>query len=129
MEKKGKQERLEKAARLRQIRLSKGMTQEAFAEMLGVSVKAYKAVETGENNLSLDMLSRIKNNASVSSDYILYGNAKDFDETWIEVNSCDDKSKMQILIRLINYFCNEKLPEISTKDFTLDKILRENENK
>lgn len=125
MEKKGRPGRLEKAARIRQIRMSKGLTQEAFAELLGVSLNAYKAVENGENNLSMEMLSKIRNNANVSSDYILYGDTGSFHEVWLEVNSCDDKSKLQIMVRLIDYFCNEKMPKVATKDFTFERMLKE----
>jgi len=42
-------ERLQSACRLRQIRENAKLTQEQFAEILGISVSAYKKVESGEN--------------------------------------------------------------------------------
>ena len=42
-------ERLQSACRSRQIRENAKLTQEQFAEILGISVSAYKKVESGEN--------------------------------------------------------------------------------
>ena len=42
--------RLESARRLKEIRLGRNQSQEKFAEMLNISVSAYKKMESGENN-------------------------------------------------------------------------------
>ena len=46
-------QRIQSAYRLRQIRESASLTQEQFAETLGISVSAYKKVESGENHISM----------------------------------------------------------------------------
>ena len=51
-------ERMQSACRLRQIRENADLTQEQFSEILGISVSAYKKVESGENQVKLSPLSR-----------------------------------------------------------------------
>lgn len=70
MSKKGTaEERMQSAQRLRHIRESAELTQEQFAEILGISVSAYKKVESGENNISLASLRCLHKEMSVSADY------------------------------------------------------------
>ena len=50
----------ELTARLRELRLQKGLTQEAFAEASGISYKYYQAVEAGrKQDLRLSTLVRL----------------------------------------------------------------------
>ena len=55
-------ERMQSACRLRQIRENADLTQEQFSEILGISVSAYKKVESGENQVSIASLSNLYKN-------------------------------------------------------------------
>lgn len=96
------------ASRLREIRTNLGLTQEKFAEILELSVSAYKKVENSENQISIDSLRKIEERLKVSSDYILFGKYKDADEIWKLLLNCSEHDKMLSLLRLINYFTKIK---------------------
>ena len=49
-------EKMESALRLRRVREDADLSQEEFAEILGISASAYKKVERGENHVSLPCL-------------------------------------------------------------------------
>lgn len=53
-------DKLDTAVRIRQIRENAGLTQEAFAEILGISLSGYKKIENAENQISLNGLRRLK---------------------------------------------------------------------
>lgn len=58
---------------IKQSRESAGLTQEAFAEMVGLGVKHISAIECGAVGVSLTTLKRICGALSVSSDTLLFG--------------------------------------------------------
>lgn len=101
-------ERVQSANRLRQIRDGAKLTQEQFAEILGISVSAYKKVESGENQVSLSCLRNLHNAMNVSSDYILYGDRENLDDTWCMILNCTEQDKMVLLLRLFSYFTKFK---------------------
>ncbi len=59
--------------RIRQLRLLNNYTQAEFAELIDVSVNFLSEIENGKKGLSQDTLSRICQQLSSSSDYILFG--------------------------------------------------------
>lgn len=120
MDKINQETRAERSARLRAFREKKGLTQEQLAEILAVEAKTYKALERGANNYSLQMLEKLRNKCSLSSDYLLYGELKNIDDVWVEVENCHDFDKMRILVRLLNYFCRRE-PE--AENSAVDKFL------
>lgn len=101
-------ERMQSACRLRQIRENTGFTQEQFAEILGISVSAYKKVESGENQVSLSCLRNLYNELHVSADYVLFGKKQEEDEVWKAILNCTEADKMLILVRLLVYFTKVK---------------------
>lgn len=101
-------ERMQSACRLRQIRKNAGLTQEQFAEVLGISVSAYKKVESGENQVSLYSLRNLYNKMSVSADYVLFGKKQDLNEVWKEILNCSEADKMIMFVRLLVYFIEMK---------------------
>lgn len=92
------------ATRLREIRKSSGLTQEMFAEILELSLSAYKKIESAENQISIDSLRKIEEKLKVSSDYVLFGKREDVDEVWKTILNCSECDKMVTLFRLLNYF-------------------------
>lgn len=101
-------ERLELANRLRQIRENAGYTQEGFAELLGLTLPAYKKIESAENQLTLDRMRILNKKLNVSADFLLYGKNSDFDETWKMIQNCTESQKLCLMIRLMTYFTKVK---------------------
>ena len=58
---------------VKRVRESAGLTQESFAEMLGLGVKHVSAIECGAAGLSLATLQRICTVLSVPADMLLFG--------------------------------------------------------
>lgn len=58
-------------AKIRGIRLLKGLSQENMAEMLDISILAYGNIERGKTNVSDERLQQIAEKLGVSSDDIL----------------------------------------------------------
>ncbi len=96
------------ASRLRLVRENAGLTQEQFAEILDITVSAYKKVESGENQISTAVLRKLYDVMNVSTDYILYGDTKNPDGVWTTVLNCSEVDKMYLLIRLLSYFTKIK---------------------
>lgn len=114
-------ERLQSACRLRRIRENAKLTQEQFAEVLGISASAYKKVESGENHISLSSLKNLHRERNVSADYILFGEMQDIEAVWGNVLNCSETDKLFILLRLLVYFTEAKkatypLKEEKTKE-------------
>lgn len=109
-------EKQEVAARLREIRKSTGLTQEKFAELLELSLSAYKKVEGAENNISIDSLRKMGQQFNISSDYVLFGKQGDVDEVWKLLLNCSERDKLFLLLRLINYFSIVKQGQYLSQD-------------
>lgn len=108
--------KLERAARIRTIRKNVGLTQEEFAERIGISVSAYKKVETGENQISMDCLAQMEQQLNVSSDYVLFGKKVEADEAWKGFMNCSERDKIFLLLRMLNYFTKVKQGKYVTQD-------------
>lgn len=119
------------ATRLRGIRKNTRMTQEKFAEILELSLSAYKKIESAENQISIDSLRKIEEQLKVSSDYVLFGKRGDVDEIWKALLNCSECDKMVTLFRLMNYFTRAKdgryvaQEEQSIYDEQILKLLKE----
>lgn len=88
------------AGRLKELRLNLKYTQEQFAEFLDISVQLYKKMESGENNISIATLHKMKKKLEFSVDYLLFGEKDDQETVWNRVISLDDSDKEKLLIRL-----------------------------
>lgn len=96
--------RVEGAKRLRAIRQSREMSQERFAEMLNISVSAYKKIESGENNISIANLHILHETLGISADYLLFGDSSDFDQIWTQISRSPETVKLKLLLRMLHYF-------------------------
>ncbi|MDE6627055.1 MAG: helix-turn-helix domain-containing protein [Lachnospiraceae bacterium] len=101
-------ERMQSATRLRRIRENANLTQEQFSEILGISLSAYKKVESGENQVSLSSLRNLRRVMNISTDYILYGDNQNLEDTWCMILNCSEPDKMFLLLRLLVYFTKIK---------------------
>ena len=121
-------ERYEMAKRVRVIRKSVGLTQEKMSEILEISLSAYKKIESGENQISLEGLRKLQSELKISADYVLFGKHKDLDNIWEMVLNCDEYDKLRMLMRLINYFTkarNERYADEEEQTGYSDKIMNE----
>lgn len=88
------------AGRLKELRLNLKYTQEQFAEFLDISVQLYKKMESGENNISIATLHKMKKKLRFSVDYLFFGEKDDQESIWNRVIALDDSDKEKLLIRL-----------------------------
>ena len=65
--------------RLKKLRNIKGITQQDFSEMIGMSVEMVGKMERGANSLSIQTALKIKDVFGVSLDW-LYGTTEDIDD-------------------------------------------------
>ena len=101
-------DRVNTAARIRQIREDAGLTQEAFAELIGISLSGYKKIESGENQISLNNLRDLARALQVSTDYILLGKKEESGTVWEQIINYPDSDKMFLLVKLLFYFAGTK---------------------
>lgn len=98
----------EVAERLRKIREGAGYTQERFAEVLDISLSAYKKIEGADNQITLDGLRRINKKFNVSADYLLFGETQNLNEAWKLILNCTDHDKLILFLKLFIYFSDVK---------------------
>lgn len=70
--------------RLREMRMTRNLTQQNMADAIGVALRSYQCYETGTRTPSFDLLVRIADVLDVSTDYLLCRNtfsAKHVDES------------------------------------------------
>ena len=103
-----KENKLDAANRLREIRLNMGVSQEKFAEYLDISLSAYKKIESAENGISVRILRILKEQFNISSDYLLYGDYKGFNDVITLIDNCTEEDKMKIFLMLEHYFVHDK---------------------
>ena len=101
-------DRLKTANRLQQIRQGGGMTQEEMAGLLDISVSAYKKIEAGTNQISIDNLRKLGNKMDISIDHLLLGKRTEAEETWKMIMNCSEVDKTYLLVKLFHYFATTK---------------------
>lgn len=67
----------EVGARIREVRMKKGLSQAQLAEMLGLTPPYISNIETGKQNMSITALAKISDVLEVSADWILRNNTQD----------------------------------------------------
>lgn len=113
-------DRMALAKRIRQVRINQSMTQEKFAELFDISLTAYKKIEIGENQITLDELRILNKKLNVSVDYLLFGKRPDWKGIWQIVENCSENDKMHLMLRLLMYFMMVK-----KEKYTSEEMLKE----
>ena len=103
-----KEEKMQQAIRIKQLRVTKNMSLEEFSERLGMSVSGYQKIESGRNAVSRRLLKNICTEFHISADYILFDEQKEFEEIMAQTQQCDDADKMEIFLYLYQYFTETK---------------------
>ena len=96
-------EQKDTAERLYNIRIQLGYTQEQFAKILDVAYSTYKKIEKGESGITVHQLRRLNKYLGISGEYLLFGDRKDIDETWLTMEELNEKDKLRIFLRLHAY--------------------------
>ena len=78
--------------RIKELRLARGLSQVDLADSLGVTKQSVSNWENSNIQPSIDMLMRLANYVSVSTDYLLGMDDRDY----IEVTGLDDKELAHI---------------------------------
>lgn len=112
----------ERAERLKTIRLLAGLTQKQFAAQLGMSREGYQKLECGYNNISLDVLEGLKRVYGVSADYLLYGELQEEEKIWDMLSNCSETTRLEVLVRLVEYFSSTEEGLFGQKDFSVKSI-------
>lgn len=110
---------------MKSIRLLLGITQKQFAEKLGMSREGYQKLERGENNISMEVLEKLKTVYGISADYLLYGDFQDKEQIWCMLKNCSETTKLEIMIRLIGYFTASRKILFSDSEFEVKAFLKE----
>ncbi len=92
--------------RLREMRCKMNLTQEKFAELLDISTQLYKKMESGENNISISTLKKMKKKFNFSADYLLFGEKDSLIEVWDKTLALHSMEKELLLLKL---FCEISL--------------------
>lgn len=95
------------AGRLKELRLNLKYTQEQFAEFIDISVQLYKKMESGENNISIATLHKMKKKLEFSVDYLLFGEKDAQEAVWNRVVALDDSDKEKILLKLFSLMTSD----------------------
>ena len=74
-----KQLNIDMGRRIRQAREAAGLTQERFAELVGISPQNVSCVDRGRGGVSMAVLRRMCEILQVSSDFLLIGTSTDND--------------------------------------------------
>lgn len=104
---------IEVGQHVKQCRENAGLTQEVFAELIGLGVKHVSAIECGAVGVSLPTLRRMSTVLSVSADLILFGVAE-------ERSQQDRVSELQVLFSRLSRLPPNKFRVV--KDI-MDKLL------
>lgn len=120
-------EKIQMGARLLEIREGAEMSQEKLAEIMGISVNAYRKVERGENHISTDGLKKLHNNMGVSSDFILFGNTSSIEDIWKNILNSSEKDKLFLLLRLYCYFAKMRkgIFPLQQEQIEIDKLIED----
>lgn len=98
-------EDLEKAKRLRNVRISNRLTQEEMAEKLDIAYSVYQRMENGRNNITITHLTRLRKMFGTSADYILFGDVNDERHYEFEFEGMNENTQFMMITRLMAHLC------------------------
>lgn len=104
---------VEVGMRIKQYREAAGLTQEAFAELIGLGVKHVSAIECGAVGVSLTTLQRVSTVLSIPADALLF-------DTGNLSERLDQSSEIQIIASRLSRLPSNKFRVV--KDI-VDKVL------
>lgn len=100
------------ARKLKIERLKRELTQEEFAEEIGVNDSTYKKTERKVLPASIDLLLHVKEYTGYTVDYFLSDERSELERAWSIVEGCSELDKIIIFMRLINQLGKDRCAEI-----------------
>lgn len=100
------------ARKLKIERVKRDMTQEEFAEEIGVNDSTYKKTEREVLPASIDLLLHVKRYTGYTIDYFLSDARSELDRAWSLVADCSDMDKIIIFMKLVNELGIDRCTEI-----------------
>lgn len=99
--------------RIKELRESRGITQEQLAEILSIGTNMVSCYERGVHVPSNKIVALMCEYFSVSSDYLLYGVSESAEDILEMIKRTSDVEKMKVLVRLLFYFTEGKSSSLS----------------
>lgn len=100
------------ARKLKELRISWGMTQEKFAEKIDVSYATYVKVERNKRTPSIQFVRHLKEYTGISADYFLSDNYDELEMVWLLVNNMSEFNQAIILKRLADKIGKPRCKEL-----------------
>lgn len=98
----------EMGKRIKDLRQKQNKTQKFFADLLFISPSYLTLIEKGERTMTLDVLVQIAKICDVSTDYLLFGNITEINDSNFKTlhRLCENHSPEQIkqALRLAEYY-------------------------
>ena len=96
-------------ARIKQLRLERGYSQEKFAEMIGIAPRTMCGIEIGKNFFTADTLEKILTTLDITPQELFLVNhlqpQEDLVEEIIEsIKTIKDREKIEIIYKIIKSF-------------------------
>ena len=115
-----KEFRTQIGARIRQARLSRGITQEKMAEILDISTTHYQNIEYGKYNVGYCHLEKISKMFDLTTDYLLFGKVKKDMNFEVFYETLLPEERIELFLTMFSKICKDK-----TNDYgeILDKVL------
>ena len=93
--------------RIREIRESLHLTREQFSELCDISNSFLTAVESGKKSITSKTIYKICSNASISADYLIFGNSNGFEtDCVLELVKNMDHDQQQSTLRILTELSN-----------------------
>lgn len=87
--------------RIRAVRDKQGLTQEQFAEELGVSRSTYQKYELGNTSPPIAILHDLYERFNVSADFLLNGTGEKTDAAWSLIENSSYTEQMAFALRVL----------------------------
>lgn len=99
-------------AKIKRLRIKKGLTQEQFAEKINIATRTLSGIETGENFLTADTLEKIMDVLNVSSSELFalehIKSQEDLvNEIITDVQNLKDQQKIETIYKIIKATIND----------------------
>lgn len=99
-------------AKIKRLRIKKGLTQEQFAEKIDIATRTLSGIETGENFLTADTLEKILDVLNVSSSELFalehIKSQEDLvNEIITDVQNLKDQQKIETIYKIIKATIND----------------------
>lgn len=103
-----KEFRMQTAFRIKQARLSRGITQEKMAEILDISTTHYQNIEYGKYNIGYQHLEKISNMFQLTTDYLLFGKVKKEMNFEVFYETLLPEEKIDLFLTMLSKMCKDK---------------------